>query len=54
MDGGNGTTILKVIEEFNNWRWRVRENTMFEICFKDYHKEVLHNGEDWFGYFIFF
>ncbi|KAK7837009.1 protein sieve element occlusion b [Quercus suber] len=21
VDGGNGTTILKVIEEFNNWRW---------------------------------
>nr|POF15882.1 hypothetical protein CFP56_17122 [Quercus suber] len=47
VDGGNGTTILKVIEEFNNWRWRVRENAMFEICFKGYHKEVLHNGEDW-------
>nr|POF08376.1 hypothetical protein CFP56_74087 [Quercus suber] len=52
VDGGNGTTILKVIEEFNNWRWHVRENAMFEICFKGYHKEILHNGEDWFGYFM--
>ena len=52
VDGGNGTTILKVLEEFNKWRWRVRESTMFEICFKDYHKEVIHNGEDWFGYFM--
>ncbi|KAF3949338.1 hypothetical protein CMV_024782 [Castanea mollissima] len=52
VDGGNGITILKVLEEFNKWRWRVRESTMFEICFKDYHKEVLHNGEDWFGYFM--
>ncbi|XP_075665033.1 protein SIEVE ELEMENT OCCLUSION B-like [Castanea sativa] len=52
VDGGNGITILKVLEEFNKWRRRVREGTMFEICFKDYHNEVLHNGEDWFGYFM--
>ena len=30
----------------------MRERTMFEIFFKDNHKEVLHNGEDLFGYFM--
>lgn len=49
VDGGDATTILKVLEEFNKWRWRVREGTKFENCFEDYHQEVNHKGKDWCG-----
>ena len=50
---GNGTTILQVLEEFNNWKQLVPEIGLVN-SFKDYkmilpQKEELFNGEDCIG-----
>jgi hypothetical protein len=40
---GHGTTILKVVEEFDKWKEFVREKG-FEFTFKEYHNKVLHTA----------
>jgi hypothetical protein len=40
---GHGTTILKVVEEFDKWKEFVREKG-FEFTFKEYHNRVLHTA----------
>jgi hypothetical protein len=41
---GHGTTIFKVVEEFDKWKESVRDKG-FEFTFKEYyHKEVLHTA----------
>ncbi|XP_035547857.1 protein SIEVE ELEMENT OCCLUSION B-like isoform X2 [Juglans regia] len=40
---GHGTTILKVLEEFDKWKELVREKG-FELSFRDYHNQVLHTS----------
>ncbi|KAG6732706.1 hypothetical protein I3843_01G183600 [Carya illinoinensis] len=39
----HGTTILKVLEEFDKWKELVREKG-FELSFRDYHNQVLHTS----------
>jgi hypothetical protein len=36
----DGTTILKVLEKFEEWKVNVRERG-FQICFKEYHDRLL-------------
>ncbi|GLT81385.1 hypothetical protein SLA2020_527740 [Shorea laevis] len=40
---GHGTTILKVVEDFEKWKEFVREKG-FEFTFKEYHNRVLHTA----------
>jgi hypothetical protein len=39
----HGTTILKVLEAFEEWKVNVPEKG-FEICFKEYHDKFLKTG----------
>jgi hypothetical protein len=36
----DGTTILKVLEKFEEWKVNVRKRG-FQICFKEYHDRLL-------------
>lgn len=40
---GHGTTILKVLEDFDKWKEFVREKG-FELTFREYHNRVLHTA----------
>nr|XP_023915912.1 protein SIEVE ELEMENT OCCLUSION B-like [Quercus suber]POF06213.1 protein sieve element occlusion b [Quercus suber] len=40
---GHGTTMLKVLEDFDKWKEVVREKG-FESTFKEYHNKVLHTA----------
>ncbi|KAE8022600.1 hypothetical protein FH972_008386 [Carpinus fangiana] len=40
---GHGTTILKVVEDFEKWKEFVKEKG-FEFIFKEYHNKVLHTA----------
>ena len=40
---GHGTTVLKVLEEFDKWKEVVREMG-FEFTFKEHHNKVLHTA----------
>lgn len=41
---GPGTTVLKVLEQFNQWKHFVQPQIKFEVCFKGYHEMILEAG----------
>ncbi|KAE8007876.1 hypothetical protein FH972_004437 [Carpinus fangiana] len=43
VDSDHGTTILKVLEAFEEWKVNVPKKG-FEICFKEYHEKFLPIG----------
>jgi hypothetical protein len=43
VDSDHGTTILKVLEAFEEWKVNVPKKG-FEICFKEYHEKFLPTG----------
>ena len=41
---GHGTIVLKVLEQFDQWKQFVQQKIAFEICFKKRHDEILEVG----------